>query len=78
MLAWPRVQLTGRLTVRRKDRSTLRFRPAEVGLAPVACRDLVLELRDQESSRQRLPAYDPAIPLAQRPARSGEQLEPLL
>jgi hypothetical protein len=77
-LAWPKVRLTGRLTVRRSDGSILRFRPVEVGLAPVACRDLVLQLRDQESSRLRLPAYDPAIPLARRPVRSGDQLQPLL
>lgn len=77
-LAWPKVQLTGRLTVRRADGTTLHFRPVEVGLAPVACRDLVLQLRDQESFRLRLPTYDPAIPLARHPARSGEQLQPLL
>jgi hypothetical protein len=77
-LAWPKVRLTGRLTVRRPDGSSLRFRPVEVGLAPVACRDLVLQLRDQESSRLRLPAYDPAIPLTRRPVRSGDQLQPLL
>ncbi|MBO0707729.1 MAG: hypothetical protein J2P43_05935 [Candidatus Dormibacteraeota bacterium] len=77
-MAWPKVRLTGRLTVRRADGSTLRFRPVEVGLAPVACRDLVLQLRDQESCRLRLPSYDPAIPLARHPVRSGEQLQPLL
>jgi len=77
-LAWPKVRLTGRLTMRRSDGSILRFRPVEVGLAPVACRDLVLKLRDQESSRLRLPTYDPAIPLVRRPVRSGEQLQPLL
>jgi hypothetical protein len=77
-LAWPRVRLTGRLTVRRADGSILRFKPVEVGLAPVACRDLVLQLRDQESSRLRLPAYDPTIPLVRRPVRSGDQLQPLL
>lgn len=77
-MAWPEVRLTGRLTLRRADGSTLRFRPVEVGLAPVACRDLVLQLRDQESSRLRLPAYDPTIPLTRRPVRSGEQLQPLL
>lgn len=77
-VAWPKVQLTGRLTVRRADGSALRFRPVEVGLAPVACRDLVLQLRDQESSRLRLPAYDPATPLIRCPVRSGEQLQPLL
>lgn len=77
-LAWPEVRITGRLTLRRADGTALRFRPAEVGLAPVACRDLVLRLRDEEASRGRLPAYDPAIPLQRRPARSGEQLQPLL
>lgn len=77
-VAWPKVRLTGRLTVRSADGSTLRFRPVEVGLAPIACRDLVLQLRDDEPSRLRLPAYDPALPLARRPARSGEQLQPLL
>lgn len=77
-LAWPKVRLTGRLTVRRPDGSTLRFRPVELGLAPIACRDLVLRLRDEESSRLRLPVYDPAIPLMRRPARSGEQLQPQL
>lgn len=77
-MAWPQVRLTGRLTVRRADGSTVRFRPVEVGLAPVACRDLVLQLRDQESSRLRLPQYDPAIPLARHPVQSGEQLQPLL
>lgn len=77
-MAWPQVRLTGRLTVRGADGSMLRFRPVEVGLAPIACRDLVLQLRDQESSRLRLPAYDPAIPLARHPVQSGEQLQPLL
>lgn len=78
MLTWPRVSLTGRLTLRRLDGSTVRFRPVEVGLAPVACRDLVIQLRDEAASRGRLPAYDPAIPLARRTARSGEQLQPHL
>lgn len=77
-LAWPQVRLTGRLTVRRADGSALRFRPVELGLAPIACRDLLLRLRDEESSRLRLPAYDPSIPLSRRPVRSGEQLQPLL
>lgn len=77
-LAWPEVRLTGRLTVRRADGTSLRFRPVEVGLAPVACRDLVLRLRDEEASRVRLPAYDPTVPLARHPARSGEQLQPHL
>ena len=77
-LAWPKVRLTERLTVRSTDGSTLRFKPVEVGLAPVACRDLILQLRDQEASRLRLPTYDPTIPLARHPVRSGEQLQPLL
>jgi hypothetical protein len=76
--AWPKVLLTGRLTLRRFDGSYFRFRPVEVGLAPTACRDLVLRLRDEEPARRRLPAYDPAIPLRRRPVCSGEQLQPHL
>ncbi|MGH7912602.1 MAG: hypothetical protein ACREOV_12840 [Candidatus Dormibacteraceae bacterium] len=77
-VAWPEIVLSSRLTLRRFDGSALRFRPSEVGLAPIACRDLVLRCRDEEASRLRLPAYDPLVPLGRRPARSGERLQPVL
>lgn len=77
-IAWPRVVLSGRLTLRRFDGSSVRFRPEEVGLAAIACRDLVLRLRDDESSRLLLPVYDPGIPLGRRPTRWGERLQPVL
>src|ERR1700704_4741147 len=43
--AWPMVRLPDRLTIQSRNEPSVGFRPAQFGLDPVACRDLVLRLR---------------------------------
>ncbi|MFZ0217749.1 MAG: hypothetical protein WAM30_17610 [Candidatus Dormiibacterota bacterium] len=76
-LSWPAIKLTERLTIAAGGRA-IRFRPADLGLAPVACRDLVLVLRDDPRVRSRLPAFDPTIPILRQPRRTGDLLRPRL
>ncbi|HKV88517.1 MAG TPA: hypothetical protein VJT78_11030 [Candidatus Dormibacteraeota bacterium] len=76
--AWPDVRLTDRLTINLKKESPLTFKPAVFGLAPTACRDLILRLRDDAKLRSRLPEFDSARDLAISPVVAGELSEPRL
>lgn len=76
--AWPDVRLTDRLTIHLKNEAPLVFKPATFGLAPAACRDLILRLRDDPKLRQRLPEFDSARDLAISPVVAGEHTEPHL
>jgi hypothetical protein len=76
-LSWPQIRLTDRLTIATSEQA-IRFRPADLGVAPVACRDLVLQLRDDPIARDRLPAFDPTIPIRRQPTSAGDQLRPRL
>ena len=77
-LTWPAIQLTDRLTVRLRHRSSFSFRPAAVGLDPGGCLDLVLRLRDEPALRQRLPVFDSRIRFSTYPVQSGELIRPEL
>lgn len=74
--SWPEVRLTDRLTVGLRGEQALVFRPAAFGLDPVACRDLILRLRDDPKLRDRLPEFDSALDLSSRPLVSGELIQP--
>jgi hypothetical protein len=76
--SWPRVKLTDRLTVKFKNEPPLAFKPAQFGLDPPACRDLILRLRDDSRLRARLPEFDSARDLAISPIVAGELIEPRL
>jgi hypothetical protein len=76
--SWPHVRLTDRLTVNFKNEPPLRFKPAQFGLAPPACRDLIIRLRDDSRLRARLPEFDSARDLAISPIVAGELIEPRL
>jgi hypothetical protein len=76
--SWPHVRLTDRLTVNFKNEPPLRFKPAQFGLDPPACRDLILRLRDDSRLRARLPEFDSARDLAISPVVAGELIEPRL
>jgi hypothetical protein len=76
--SWPHVKLTDRLTINLKNEPAFAFKPAQFGLAPVACRDLILRLRDDSRLRARLPEFDSARDLAISPVVAGELIEPRL
>jgi hypothetical protein len=76
--SWPHVKLTDRLTIHLKNEPALAFKPAQFGLAPAACRDLILRLRDDSRLRARLPEFDSARDLAISPVVAGELIEPRL
>jgi hypothetical protein len=76
--SWPHVRLTDRLTINFKHDPRLAFRPAQFGLSPSACRDLILRLRDDSRLRARLPEFDSARDLAVSPVVAGELIEPRL
>ena len=76
--AWPSVRVTDRLTIHFRNEAPIGFRPAQFGLEPMACRDLVVRLRDDARLRARLPEFDSARDLAVSPAVSGELIKPLL
>jgi hypothetical protein len=63
-LRWPEVRLTERLTLRLDPKRAISFRPRLLGLEPVACRDLILRLRDDEKEREGLPEFDSELDLA--------------
>lgn len=73
------VRLGDRLTLqlRPKGRSVT-LRPADFGLEPSRCRDLILELRDDLDRRDGLPEFDSALDLRGRPAAAGELNRPAL
>ncbi len=76
--SWPRVRLTDRLTIHFRNEPPLGFKPAQFGLHPAACRDLILRLRDDATLRARLPEFDSARDLAVSPVVAGELIEPRL
>jgi hypothetical protein len=76
--SWPQVRLTDRLTINFKHDPPLAFKPAQFGLSPSACRDLILRLRDDSRLRARLPEFDSARDLAVSPVVAGELIEPRL
>jgi hypothetical protein len=76
--AWPKVRLTDRLTIQLANERPLTIQPALFGLQPGACRDLILELRDNPKLRQRLPEFDSLRDLAISPVVAGELIEPRL
>ncbi len=75
---WPELALTDRLTIRMRRGLRFRLHPATFGLDPVACRDLVLRLRDDASARGALPEFDSSLDLRRRPAAVGELMKPSL
>ena len=76
--AWPNVRLTDRLTIQFRNEPPVGFRPAQFGLQPVACRDLILRLRDDAKLRARLPEFDSVRDLAVSEVMAGELIEPRL
>jgi hypothetical protein len=76
--SWPNVRLTDRLTIQFRKEAAVGFRPAQFGLQPVACRDLILKLRDDVKLRSRLPEFDSARDLAGSEVMAGELIEPRL
>jgi hypothetical protein len=75
---WPEVKLTDRLTIHLQGERPLSLRPKSFGLDPVACRDLILRLRDDREVRAQLPEFDSELDLARRPAAAGELMKPRL
>jgi hypothetical protein len=70
----PEVKLGNRLTlVLEAPARPVTLRPADFGLEPVACRDLLLRLRDDPDARARLPEFDSALDLRGRPVTAGER-----
>jgi hypothetical protein len=76
--SWPRVRLTDRLTISFRNEPPLKFKPAQFGLDPSACRDLMIRLRDDSGLRARLPEFDSVRDLAISPVVAGELIEPRL
>ena len=76
--SWPKVHLTDRLTIHFRNEPPLGFKPAQFGLQPAACRDLILRLRDDARLRARLPEFDSVRDLAVSPVVAGELIEPRL
>jgi len=75
---WPQVRLTDRLMISFKNEGPLSFKPAQFGLNPAACRDLMIRLRDDPRLRARLPEFDSVRDLAVTPVVAGELIEPRL
>lgn len=65
-LRWPEVRLTNRLTLRLARTGAISFRPRAFGLEPIACRDLILSLRDDRGLRAQLPEFDSELDLVRR------------
>jgi hypothetical protein len=76
--SWPKVRVTDRLTIRLRNEPQFGFKPAQFGLEPAACRDLILRLRDDAGLRSRLPEFDSARDLTVSPIVSGELTKPRL
>lgn len=74
--SWPDFKMTDRVTITFRNEAPVRFKPAEFGLDSVACRDMILRLRDEVELRQRLPEFDSARDLAATPVVAGERFEP--
>jgi hypothetical protein len=76
--SWPNVRLTDRITIHFRNEPPLGFKPAQFGLEPAACRDLILRLRDDAGLRGKLPEFDSARDLAVTPVVAGDLIEPRL
>ena len=76
--SWPDLHLTDRLTIQFHNEPPVGFKPAQFGLQPVACRDLILRLRDDAKLRGRLPEFDSVRDLAVTDVMAGELIEPRL
>ncbi len=76
--SWPDLHLTDRLTIQFRNEPPVGFKPAQFGLQPVACRDLILRLRDDAKLRGRLPEFDSVRDLAVTDVMAGELIEPRL
>jgi hypothetical protein len=76
--SWPNAQVTEWLTVTFRTEGPIRFKPAEYGLDPAGCRDLLARLRDEPELRERLPEFDSERDLEARPMVAGEASEPRL
>ena len=74
--SWPDFKMTDRVTITFRNEPPVRFKPAHFGLDTVACRDMILRLRDELELRQRLPEFDSARDLAASPVVAGERFEP--
>lgn len=77
-MLWPEVRISDRLTVRIRGGRSFRLHPASFGLDPVACRDLVLRLRDEPGARSGLPEFDSELDLVARRPAVGELMKPRL
>lgn len=75
---WPRIEVGDELTISLRRGRPVVFRPEVFGLEPSGCRDLVLRLRDDRDLRSRLPEFDSALDLSERPVVSGELITPRL
>lgn len=75
---WPEVRLTDRLTIHVRGERSFSVRPRLFGLDPVACRDLMLQLRDSREARDRLPEFDSDLDLEAPPRAVGELMKPRL
>lgn len=76
--SWPAIRLTDRLTIQLKNEPPLVLKPSAFGLAPAACRDLIVRLRDEPRLRARLPEFDSVRDLKISPVVAGELIEPRL
>jgi hypothetical protein len=76
--SWPNVRLTDRITIHFRNEPPIGFKPAQFGLEPAACRDLILRLRDDTRLRSRLPEFDSVRDLAVTPVVAGDLIEPRL
>lgn len=74
--AWPELRMTDWVTVTVRHQSPMRFKPADFGLDPTGCRDLLLRLRDEPELRGRLPEFDSDKDLEAAPLVAGETAEP--
>jgi len=73
---WPEIRMTDCVTMTFRREPSMRFRPAEFGLDPAGCRDLLMRLRDEGDLRQRLPEFDSDRDLEAAPLVAGETAEP--
>jgi hypothetical protein len=74
--SWPHVRITDRLTIQLRNEPPLVVRPTAFGLEPLACRDLIVRLRDEPKLRVRLPEFDSVRDLSITPVVAGELTEP--
>ncbi len=74
--AWPDLKITDCLTVTVRHQLPMRFKPADFGLDPTGCRDLLMRLRDEPELRVRLPEFDSDRDLEAAPLVAGETAEP--